>query len=105
MVGNAFSQLVIASTKFTVRMRGKRLKGSACVVDLERSFTVLIDLSIIGTCSSWAQRWRFVGDNTSFSFLMLNSLSPCTSVMMKPRSLYFFLIIKSPLIICNADLL
>ena len=105
VVGKELSHFVMASTRLIVKILGKRRKGRACVVDRERSFNVRMDLSMMGTCSSRAQRWRLAGDNTRFNLLMLNSLSPCMSVRLKPLSLYKSRTIDNPSIICEAALL
>ena len=86
--GKELSHDVMDSTSAVVINFVYRLYGSECVVHRLLSFTVRMDRSTIGTCSSRAQRCRMAGLTVCFNLVILNSLSPCTSVMVKPRREY-----------------
>ena len=49
--GKAFNHSMAHSTMLITIIFGTFLKGIACVMDLQHSLTVLIDLSIAPTCS------------------------------------------------------
>ena len=67
---------------------GNLSKGVPWKTDLALSLTVLIDISMIGTCSPLAQMCR-VADNTNCLYtLLLNSLSAKISVLVMPLVMY-----------------
>ena len=58
---------------------------------LARSFTVLIDRSMIGKCSPLEQMCRVAGRRRLLYFSHANSLSPNSSIIVKPLLKYFLI--------------
>ena len=104
-VGNAFSHEVMVSTNDMVIDLVYCLYGSEWHVLRALSFMVLIDHSMIGICLSLAHMCKLVGEMDVLNLFMLNLLSPCTSVIIKPLSSYSFFTISKPFMICFVDLL
>ena len=82
--GKAFSHSVAHATIAMTIIFGIFLYGRECVIVLQRSLTVQIDLSMIATCSSLPYMCSIAGKRNILTDFMSNSLSPCTADIPKP---------------------